>query len=129
MKTIPDYMDLSVPAVDGGGDPCVSSLHRLMQEADTATTRAEVDQSATRLLRIQGKCCELIYRLSVQEEIHRDCKDSDDTEFVEEHYSDLIQFIAGVGSACGDAVKRLDGFDTVETEELMAASANRFANS
>ena len=111
MKTIPDYMDLSLEQIQPNDQPCVACLHKVIQDAQTATTYAEVRHSREWLQTIQGQCCRLIHTLSVDEGIHRDTKGENQLELVEGSYNDLITFISGVGVTCDRVIERLDMFD------------------
>jgi len=101
------------PSMDAKSDiPCVetcpSHLHSIFQSADVATDWQSARSALSKLQELHGQCSELVYRLSILESIHRDCKDDHPCEYDPSDYTDPIRFIAAVGSACAGVARRLE---------------------
>ena len=59
------------------------------------------------LRKVQGECCRLINTLSIAEDINRDFPHTG-PEVTEQTYTDLINFISGVGVSCGEMIQKLE---------------------
>ena len=65
-------------------------------------------QNIQYLRRVQGKCCQLINTLAIAEDIARDHPEHDGPEITPDNYSELMRFVSGVGTSCGEAIERLE---------------------
>ena len=98
-------------------DVCLSHLFLSMERScsgskakSTHQLRASRSkaQSIQYLRRVQGQCCNLINTLAIAEDISRDDPTHNGPEVTEQTYNDLIRFISGVGTSCGEAIERLE---------------------
>lgn len=84
-----------------------ASIYSAVISAATSTDAMNVASSKSWATSMQAQCIQLIHQVSTNQAIHRTC-DVGELEYVESEYSDLIEFISGVGASCAELSARLD---------------------
>ena len=80
-------------------DICLSHLGSMLDRKGA--------DSVPYLRKVQGECCRLINALSIAEDINR-AHPHTGPEVTEQTYTDLINFISGVGVSCGEMIQKLE---------------------
>lgn len=105
MTALLKSMDPSVQTATGKASS--AGIYNAMVMPATSADPDAISSSKQWAADMQSQCLQLVHQLSSNQTMHRHCE-SDELEYIESEYTDLIEFISGVGASCAELSARLN---------------------